>query len=519
MARLRQQNPQNYISSSYIHTEFEHLIRYLNAAELGNKTISELMAILFDDDGEFRGPIALRLDPTAGLQYRVGIYESETEGWITIVPLSEIRGPAGQNLGLLEGPFFYNRQELPITITPTAVVNYSSMDENVEDIVVYVNGLLLLQSEYSLNFTTGDITFSPTLSNGNKVTVYSIRVSSVSAQRRTDYDIVAPTAVIAFAHTADENILVYRNGLLQVFGGSNDYTNDPASDTVTFFTPLDPGDTATVITVTNSALTNLGGLMLEDAYTNGDGLILYTKLVIADNQIPQAKVSNLATGLAEKAKITISSSTPVSPTSGDLWLDTSLTPNVLKFYDGSTFLLTSPASSLPAFIVADANKYARVNGTGTALEYGALDLSTVVPKTYIGAANGVASLDSAGKLPSAQLPAVFSVSSLPFNSQWDTSIATTANGTYYVTYIWKQTIRVDGIALKLSAGTCDVRISVDGTAVGATYAVTATLSNVNVAVPIQVDGTTTARRIELLVSNQVGAGILEGCLAVATLSV
>ena len=74
---LRQQNPQNYISSSYIHAEFEHLIRYLNAAELGNKTISELMAILFDDDGEFRGPIALRLDPDSGLQYRVGIYENE----------------------------------------------------------------------------------------------------------------------------------------------------------------------------------------------------------------------------------------------------------------------------------------------------------------------------------------------------------------------------------------------------------------------------------------------------------
>ena len=42
MARLRQQHPQNYVSSGNIHTDFENIIRYLNTAEFGDKTIAEL---------------------------------------------------------------------------------------------------------------------------------------------------------------------------------------------------------------------------------------------------------------------------------------------------------------------------------------------------------------------------------------------------------------------------------------------------------------------------------------------
>jgi len=39
MARLRQQHPQNYVSSGNIHTDFENVIRYINSAELGDKTV------------------------------------------------------------------------------------------------------------------------------------------------------------------------------------------------------------------------------------------------------------------------------------------------------------------------------------------------------------------------------------------------------------------------------------------------------------------------------------------------
>ena len=56
MARIRQQYPQNYGSSGNINTEFETLIRYLNAAELGDNTVGELLGKIFDADGNWSGP-------------------------------------------------------------------------------------------------------------------------------------------------------------------------------------------------------------------------------------------------------------------------------------------------------------------------------------------------------------------------------------------------------------------------------------------------------------------------------
>ena len=79
------------------------------------------------------------------------------------------------------------------------------------------------------------------------------------------------------------------------------------------------------------------------------GLIDFTKLSIDNDEIPQAKVNGLSTGLAAKAKLTVSSSTPSAPATGDLWLDTSQTPNQLKFYNGTEFISTNPTSSIPSF--------------------------------------------------------------------------------------------------------------------------------------------------------------------------
>ena len=49
MARIRQQYPQNYGASGNINTEFESVIRYLNAAEFGNNTVGELFGKIFDE--------------------------------------------------------------------------------------------------------------------------------------------------------------------------------------------------------------------------------------------------------------------------------------------------------------------------------------------------------------------------------------------------------------------------------------------------------------------------------------
>jgi hypothetical protein len=512
MARLRQQHPQNYISSGNINTEFESVIRYLNAAEIGNKTIAELLKILFDENGEFAGPVELRLDAANGLQYRVGTYDTEDKGWITIASLAEIRGPAGQNLGAIEGPLFFNRRDIVATEGQT-VVPYA-FDESTQTVVVYVNGVLQREAAYTADALNGEIVMAEPLSDGQIVTVYSVRTQSVSNFRRSDQEATVNQAVFAFAHTPDDRLLVFRNGILQREGGANDYTANPDTDTITFVTPLSPGDVVTIITAENLALRRVAGLMLEEQYTDGNGLIDWSKIAVDDGEIPQAKVADLVAALASKAKITVSATTPIDGAQGDLWLDVSQSPISLKYFDGSVWRLTSPESTLPSFGESNANQYVRVNGTGTALELGNIDFSALVPKTFMGAANGVASLDSSGRLPVTQLPDIFSSDTI--NVQQTGSVT---NGTILAKRIYKQRIRLDGITRKLGAGTCTVQVSVDGVALGSEYAVTTTPQDSDFGAVIEIDGTTVSKRLEIVITNASSASDLEIGLAAANLSV
>lgn len=616
MARLRQQHPQNYVNSGNIHTDFENVIRYINSAELGDKTVSELLRILFDEEGVFRGPIQMRVDTEEGLQYRVGQYASDSEGWSSLVDIGELRGPSGSNAGVIEGPFFYARTDKEITtgiasltvtsggtlyataptvtfsqpddttngVAPTATATIDSngvvtgitvdtpgsgyvtaptvtissptnsngtqaaatatlaaisatanviaynFDDDTDDVVVYKNGVLLIESgsagtsEYTKQATADTITIAsptPGVALGDKITIYSVRSQSVTNFRRTDTEINVATSTVAFVHTEEEKLLVWRNGILQEEGGSADYLRNSASNTLTFLASggLSVGDKITIMTVENQALKTVGGLMFEEEYTNDDGFIRYNKLAIDNNEIPQAKVSALSTSLAGKANLVSQSNSPTSPVTGDLWLDTSLVPAILKFYDGTQWLETSPESSLPTFIQTNANQYVRVNGTGTALEYGDIDFSAMVPKTYMGAANGVATLDTGGKLPVNQLPETFSTVSIPFFSVWEDNAATISNKTYFLSRLWKQTIRIDGIAYKLNSGTCTIQLSVDGSPVGNTFSVTNTLNSENLATVIEVDATSASRRLELVVTNNSSGNTLEVAIAAATVNV
>jgi hypothetical protein len=97
MARLRQLYPARYGSQSAVHSEFENLVRYLNAAEIGNKTVGEILSQIFDSKGDPAIPIQFRFDPAYGLQARWG----ETADWTTIAAAEQIRGPAGVNVGLI----------------------------------------------------------------------------------------------------------------------------------------------------------------------------------------------------------------------------------------------------------------------------------------------------------------------------------------------------------------------------------------------------------------------------------
>lgn len=615
MARLRQQHPQNYVNSGNIHTDFENVIRYINAAELGDKTVGELLATLFDEEGAFDGPIQMRVDTTEGLQYRVGQYASDTEGWQSLVDIGDLRGPAGSNAGVIEGPFFYNRQDKEITTgvasvtintagslyatqptvtfsapedstgtTPTAVafidpatqgvlsisittpgsgytnpptvtisapvnsggtqatgtctlaaisatanqISYN-FDADTEEVVVYKNGVLLSEttsggtSEYTPTPASDLITISatPGVALGDKITIFSVRSQSVTNFRRSDQDITVASSSVPFVHTADEVILVWKNGILQEEGGGADYLANAISNTVTFLAAggLQPGDKVTIMTVENNALKTVGGLMFEDEYTDDNGFILYNKLVINNGQIPQAKVADLATNLSLKANILSQTNSPTSPVTGDLWLDTSQVPAILKFYDGTQWLETSPESSLPTFVQTNANQYVRVNGTGTSLEYGDIDFSALVPKSYMGAANGVASLDVAGLLPPSQLPETFSAVSMNLFSPLEDGSGTIANKEYYLGRIWKQTIRIDGIAYKLNSGTCTIQIAVDGAAVGSTFNVTSTLENDNLPTVIEVDGTAASKRLGIIVTNNSAGDTLDVSIAAATVNV
>jgi hypothetical protein len=610
MARLRQQHPQNYVNSGNIHTDFENVIRYLNTAELGDKTVAELMATIFNEEGVFDGPIQMRLDATAGIQYRIGQYSGAETGWVTIADVSTFRGTAGASVGNVEGPFFFGRADVLIggpiaTLTVTAgganyatvptvtisdpqeptgttatatatltadavtaititnagsgyttaptvtitggsgsgatatgtigsansVIGYS-FDPSTENIVVYRNGLLLhdtttanTAAQYSYDTTANTITLAtttPAVALGDKISIYSIRAQSVTNFRRVDNEISGSTTLVSFVHTDDEKILVWRNGILQQPGGSADYLSSSTSDTITFVdtaNQLTTGDKVTIMTVENQSLKTVAGMMFEDEYTNAAGYINYAKVAVQDDEIPQAKVSALANTLLNKANILSQSATPTSPATGDLWLDTSLTPAILKFYEGTQWLETSPESSLPTFVQTNANQYVRVNGTGTGLQYGDIDFSSVVPKTYMGAANGVATLDSSGNLPVTQLPETFSTVSIPFFSVHEDSSASIGNKTYYLSRIWKQTIRIDGIAYKLSSGTCTLQLSVDGVAVGSTYSATSSLQSDNIATVIEVNGTVASKRIELIVTNNSSGQSLEVCIAAATVNV
>lgn len=409
----------------------------------------------------------------------------------------------------------------------TANVLSYTFDANTEDVVVYKNGLLLAlattgsAAEYTTSSANNTITISTGtgVAVGDKFSIYSIRSQSVTNFRRQDTQITSSTNSVAFVHSSDETLLVWRNGILQEPGGGADYIASSQTATITFNTSLATGDKIVIITVENQAQKTIAGLMFEDEYTDTQGFIKYNKLNIANDQIPQNKVNGLSTSLAVKANIATSNSTPSASATGDLWLDTSQVPAILKFYDGTQWLETSPESSLPTFLATNASQYVRVNGTGTSLEYGDLDLSSVIPKTDRGAVNGVASLDASAKIPTSQLPDIFATSTISFFNVWEDASVNVTNKTYFVSNIWKQKLRLDGITHKLAAGTCTIQLSVDGSTIGSTFTVGTQRGSVNMPTTIEIDGTTNGRRLELVVTNTSSATSLEVGIAAATLSV
>ena len=513
MARLRQQFSQNYGSSSNINTEFENIVRYINAAEFGEKTVGELLDQLFDASGVWEGPIELRRDSSAGIQYRVGSYSDTTTGWITIATNDQIRGASGIVAGTIGAPILHSRSDQSVS-TGQTVFDYQHSDT--DDLLVYVDGVLKREgasNDYTKSSTAGSssagaVTFNttPYVNANTLVSIFKVRATAVTGYVRSDTLTTANQTIFPFVHDENTVLQVYKNGILQREGGTFDYTTSITQNTVNFNSAVTSGNLVSIITVENTSTTNVTGLMMESNFVNtSSGLIDFAKLEIDNNEIPQAKVNSLATDLSAKAKLTTSGSTPSAPATGDLWLDTSQTPNILKFYTGTQWLQTSPDSSLPNFATTNASQYVRVNATGTALEYANVDLSSVIATSQRGAANGVASLDASGLLPASQLPAVLASDCMYLK------IATGANATFTMKKIWKQKIQITGISVSTTNGSIDVQPQVNGTVVAgsSTYTANTTGLDTTLGTFIEIDCTTTSKTVGFTTTNDSSSQNLE----------
>jgi len=515
MARLRQVSSGQYNSPSNIAAEFENIIRYVNAAELGDHTVGELFEQLFDEDGVWDGPVEFQYDTSVGLQYRVGEYTDPEEGWTTLISTSDIRGESGVDVGLIGAPVWSNRQDFTATNLQTDF-DYTEFTSD-DDIVVFCNGLLQregLTSDYTVDVDAQQINFVSGRTTGDKVTIVRVRTdAAVQGYVRSDLTSTASQAVFAFVHDEDDDLLVYKNGILQREGGGYDYTTSFATDTITFTSACSAGDKITIIMVNDSSTVRALGLMLEDAYTNGAGLIPYDKLSIANGDIPQAKISGLTALLSDRGHVYVDSIEPSSPAVGDLWVDTGESPNILKFYTGTEWLESSPNVNIPTFTTADAGKYVRVNTGGTDYELATLDLSSRIPTTSINAPSGVAGLDSSGLVPVALLPEAFSLDTL-----WFVQAGAISNTTYEVKYIFKQKIQIDAVVAKLSSGTVTIQVKVDGVAVGDTVAVSSTQTEHNMSSSIEVDATSGAKLLQIVTTLNAAGNDLKIGLAIAAIT-
>lgn len=515
MARLRQLYPQNYSSSGNINAELESVIRYLNAAELGNKTLGELLTQLFDDDGNFDGPIEMRKDADGGIEYRVGTFTNDEDGWQSLVSLDEIRGSPGRDIGDIGSPLLYGRADYAPAAGVTTL-DYSFV--TTDAVLVFKDGLLLREGgsfDYTLSLTGGTggtsaVVFNSPLAGTEKISLFKVRTQAVSGYTRQDTVTTSSQTVFPFVHDESSVLLVYKNGVLQRSGGSFDYVTNAATDTVTFTAAQPTGTLISIMMVENALTRAVTGLMLEERFCNLlTGLIKWSKIGVADGEIAQAKVNGLVALATAAARITVSGTTPASPSAGHLWVDTSATPNQLRFWDGVQWLRTTPSSSLPAFATSDALYVLRVNGTGTGLEFAAVDLSSVIPLTQRGAANGVATLDSSSKIPAAQLPAAIS----RFTSDLKETGAL-ANGTKRLQRFWNQKIVVDSVSARLSAGTATGQLAINGVAFGSTFPISTTPNEIklgvapNVDSPQQVDTLSASKTVDIIITaNSAGADL------------
>jgi|13_taG_2_1085334.scaffolds.fasta_scaffold00732_12 hypothetical protein len=519
MAGIRQTAAFEYASSDKVQTEFENIIRYLQQAEVGSKTLGEVIDNLTDADGNLATDISFQLDSAAGLQYRVGT----TGSYTTIAALSALRGDAGQNVGDIGAPIFNTRQDYIIgtTIqastgvaypTNTTVLEYSH--EATDTLVVFKNGLLQVEgqsNDYTTSPTGNTVTFTAALTTTapDSVTVYKIRATAITSFQRSDFDLTASQSVFSFTMDANTEIQVYRNGLLQresASGTVNDYVRDNSNNTVTFTNAVTSGELVSIITVENTTNQVVAGLMLEQVFTNAQtGKILFDKLELADNAIAQAKVNGLTTSLSGKAGLSdvTAGGTALSagPTNTFYLEDVSGSPR-LRFKVSSTQNVDiNPAVDIPSPSSANGGKFIRVSAAG-AYELSALTdvLSGYITSAQKDAANGVPSLDSNLLISIDRIPAFSVLQQYPM-LMMDAQVAAPTTNEVRMKRISGARIKIKKIHAVLDAGTLTLDVNVAGVGQSLAIAVSSTPVAIVPTSDIIIDARTGPISIGIIASN------------------
>jgi hypothetical protein len=488
MSRLRQYFANRYSSSEATNSEFENVIRYLNTAELGNRTLAELMEKIFDSNGDVNLGIEFRFNPSTGLEFRLDSNEPE---WTLLAATESIRGTSGSNVGTIESPLFSNRVDFTSTASQTVFPYVTSATDAA--VMVWINGVLQATAAYTYSSAAGTVTLASPVSAGQLVSLATIRTNPATAYRRADLTASESQVTFPFPHTDTEDLVVYRNGILQREGGGFDYIRSPATSTVTMTSSQTAGNVISIICITNNAIRDVAGIMLEDEYAV-NGLIRLDRINISANAIGQDKVNGLVDDLSARAKITVSGSSPLSPGQGDLWVNTSFSVPTLLFYDGVRWLNSSPNGLIPLPLPANVLQFLRLNSTATALEYAPFDTSGLVLLSSVGAANGVAALNANGKLQSGAVPE-FAMRS-PIIGRIGGAVA---NGTYVIGHISGSIHVFDGIVAKLTSGSATLQLQVGGVNVGSTLAATSASTRLPITASTQ-DATAAVRDVAIVVT-------------------
>ena len=506
MSRLRQLRAFEYGSSNAIQTEFESIVRYLQNAEVAGQTLSETMAKLTDDSGNLSASVQLRNNASSGIQYRVGEYTDAEAGWTTIVPTSEIRGPAGTVIGEIGAPIFNSRVDYTVVsqasnpvdntevVIGATVINYSHLET--DELLVYNQGILLQETndyttDHNGNSGTGTVSLLSAATSNDSYTIYKVRSTAITNFRRLDATHPTGSAsnldFVSFDLTDSTQILVYVGGVL--YREPDDYSRDSANDRVVFNSNQgpQPGTNYSIITVENADVQTVTGIMMESAYTDSTtGLIQFNKLDIDDGVITQPKVQNLQTDLAARAKLFVSTPTSAELASGDVndafYKRTVSGSTEVVYYDGTNSIVLNPSSSLPTASATDVNKVVTVDQVGSYV-LSNVDLSGLISTDQKGTGNGVAQLNDGAKIVFSQYD--FSGSNNLLNGfsggpNVDIMLSSSqVDGTYRVQRFFGQNFKIVGLELRCGAGSCNVQLDKSGTGVGAAYVVGQTASIVD----------------------------------------